>query len=45
MALNAKIREEAKAKAAEAGGAGAGGGDDDFDPNADLSKMSLPEQL
>lgn len=45
MALNAKIREEAKAKAAEAGGGGAGGGDDDFDPNADLSKMSLPEQL
>ena len=41
MALNAKKREEAKAAA--------GGNDkpkeDDFDPKADLSKMSLQEQL
>ena len=45
MEWNAKQKELAKAK--EAGGGGDNKNDEfaDFDPNADLSKMSLPEQL
>lgn len=37
----------AKKKAEEAAGGGGGEkkGEDDFDPNADITKMSLPEQL
>ena len=40
MEFNAKKKEEA---AAAATGGGDKPAEDDFDPNADLSKMSLPE--
>ena len=43
MALAAKKKEEAKK--AEEGNAPAKKKEPEFDPNADLSKMSLPEQL